>query len=267
MTNILASYMSMLPHKLSEAGIIMSDSELKVECGTHGERVATFLCKHLVESDGRGFNVGYDPENPNDVFPDAWCNECEAVLEREGEWNDTSEKFADIKMLCSSCYQDIRKKNWIQDEDALRNLIMDSFSYLNEKQKTFMNEFKINDHERWDWYQESGLLILSHEGKPQVEAEISFSGSVSTLSDTWMWAWASESLEDKIKSDSLIIRDIGEQEQYLKLASALWSADEVDGWEMTSIMAKEYGAIGAYRTPSDSGFTYMIVKSAKWVNS
>lgn len=243
----------------------MSDSELKVECGAHGERAATFLCKHLVESESKGFNVGYDPEHPNNLYPDAWCNECEAVLEQEGEWNDISEKFADIKMLCSCCYLDIRKRNWIQDDDAVSNLIQDSFFYLNEKQKTLTEEFKINDHERWDWYQDSGLLIFSHEGKQQVEAEISFTGSISTTSNTWMWAWANESLEDKIKSESLIIREIGEREHYIKLASALWSADEVDGWEMTAIMAKECGAIGAYRTPSDSGFTYMIIKRAKWV--
>lgn len=88
----------------------MSDSELTVECGTHGKRTATFVCKHIVEGEGKGFHLGYDPDNPNDLYPDAWCDECDELLEREGEWNEVTEKFADIKLLCSSCYLSFREK-------------------------------------------------------------------------------------------------------------------------------------------------------------
>ncbi len=244
----------------------MSDSENKVECGEHGSTSATFVCNHLVNGEQLGFNIGYDPEEPDDIYPDAWCDKCEEVLDSEGEWNDKSEKFADIKVLCAGCYIGLRDKNWVQDNDAYHDLICSSFSYLQEKQNSFMEEFKINDHERWDWYQENGTLVFSHDGEPQVEAHVSFSGSVSQKSDTWMWAWANESLFENIKNDSRKIRELGEKLGFMNLASGLWSATEVDGWEMTSIMAKELGAIGAYRTSDDDGFTYMIVKSAKWLN-
>ncbi len=245
----------------------MSDSDNKVECDTHGKSPATFICNHLTTGEGLGFNLGFDPDCPDDLYPDAWCNECESVLDAEGEWNEKSEKFSDIKILCSACYEEIRAKNWIQDEDSYHDLICSSFAYLQERQDSFMEKFKINDHERWDWQQDTGKLIFSHDGIPQVEADVSFSGSISTNSDTWMWAWANESLLDNVKSDSRTIRSMGEELGYHNLVAAHWSGTEVDGWEMTSIMAKELGAIGAYRTADDSGFTYMVVKNASWVNS
>ena len=63
----------------------MSDEELSVECGEHGKSPATFVCQHLPAGENQGFNVGYDPEAPDDAYPDAWCDQCDAVLEQEGE--------------------------------------------------------------------------------------------------------------------------------------------------------------------------------------
>lgn len=243
----------------------MSDSESPVNCETHGAGSATFLCQHLVQGEKRGFNAGYDPEDPCALFPDAWCDECEAVLDRDGEWNDVSESLAGVTMVCSGCYQEIRARNWIQDDEAWDDLIAESFAWLQEKQQPFLDEFRITEHDRWDWDQDSGLLVFSNAGTPRVEAEISFSGTLSTARNTWMWAWANDSLTEKIKSDSLAMRELGDDENYLKLASALWPANEADGWAMTAVMAMALDAIGAYRTPDEAGFAYMIVKSARWL--
>ena len=245
----------------------MSDDSDKVECGTHGRASATFICQHLRRGENLGFHMGFDPDHQDDLYPDAWCDKCDEILEEEGEWNDTSEAFAKIKMVCSGCYQDIREKNWSQDNQSLSDLITSSCDYLNRVQNSFMEVYKVGDHERWDWYQETGKLIFSHDGQPLVECDIDFVGSVSTRSDTWMWAWANSSLTDLIKRKSRCVREIGELNNYLKLACAIWPANEVDGWEMTSIMAKATKAIGAYRTPSDTGFSYLVVSKAKWVNS
>lgn len=244
----------------------MSNEQDKIECNTHGMSYASFVCQHLSKGEDLGFHVGFDPDNEDQLYPDAWCNKCEEALEKEGEWNDVSEAVANIKIVCSGCYQEIRERNWLQNEDAVTDLIAASFQYLQEIQDSFMEKFKVGEHERWDWYQDTGKLIFSHNGKSVVECDIDFVGTVSTQSNTWMWAWANESLTNKVKTRSRLIREIGDEKNYLKLASALWPADEIDGWEMTSIMAKATNAIGAYRTPDDNGFSYMIVSKAKWLN-
>ncbi|MCW9030915.1 MAG: hypothetical protein OQK58_05455, partial [Gammaproteobacteria bacterium] len=174
--------------------------------------------------------------------------------------------FADIKLLCAHCYEDTRERNWLQDDEVFHELISSSFQYMEEKQNGFIEKYKANDHERWDWYQETGTLVFSHDGEPQVEAEIHFSGSFSNKSNTWMWAWANDSLDETVKSSSRKAKEIGEELGLLKLVAAHWDATEVDGWEMTAVLAKAMNAIGAYRTPSDSGFTFMVVTKAKWVN-
>ncbi len=243
----------------------MSDEQDKVECGVHGKTSATFICHHLKDGENLGFHMGFDPDGGDELYPDAWCDKCNEVLEEEGEWNNNSEAFASIKLVCSGCYQDIRQKNWTQDDEALTDLITSSFEHLQKVQDSFMENYKVGEHKSWDWYQETGKLIFSHGGEPVVECDIDFVGTISTRSDTWMWAWANTSLTDNIKVKSRCVRDIGDENNYLKLACAFWPADEVDGWEMTAIMAKATNAIGAYRTLDGDGFAYMVVSSAKWV--
>jgi hypothetical protein len=41
----------------------------------------------------------------------AWCDECEGVRKSEGEWNDQSMKFADIKVVCEKCYFEMKELN------------------------------------------------------------------------------------------------------------------------------------------------------------
>jgi hypothetical protein len=244
----------------------MSESDNKVECKTHGSADATFICQHLIGGESLGFNIGYDPEAPDELHPDAWCDECEKTLNSEGEWNDKSEEFADIKIVCSHCYENIRERNWVQDDETFHDLIRSSFRYLESKQEGFLKKYKAGEHDRWDWYQETGKLIFTHDGKPQVEADIHFSGTFSTQSDTWMWAWANKSIDEKVKASSRDIKEMGEELGLKELVAGRWAATEVDGWEMTAVLAKHLKAIGSYRTPSDNGFTYMVVTKAKWIN-
>lgn len=243
----------------------MDKTNQTVDCETHGPTSATYLCQHLVGGEKRGFNPGYDPDLPDDLWPDAWCDECEKVLESEGEWNDESQKFADIRVLCCRCYEDIRDRNWVQDDEVLHELIRSSFSYMEPRQKKFIEKYQIDKHERWDWYQETGKLVFTHDDIPQVEADIHFSGSFSTKSDTWMWAWANISLDEGIKSESQGIRNLGEELGLKQLATGRWTGTEVDGWEMTTVMAKHIKALGTYRTPNDNGFVYMVVTKARWL--
>jgi hypothetical protein len=77
----------------------------KIQCETHGLQQETFVCQHLVQSLQTGIYCGFwcaeDPDNPR---PDAWCNVCEELVNKVGGWNDESEAFAGIKLLCGACY-------------------------------------------------------------------------------------------------------------------------------------------------------------------
>lgn len=82
----------------------------KIQCSTHGECEATYVCTHLTgEEAGLGFNRN-DPTEDN-PFPDAWCDDCEIIREASDGWNEQSEKLTKIVLLCSGCYERARIRN------------------------------------------------------------------------------------------------------------------------------------------------------------
>ncbi|HEY6124123.1 MAG TPA: hypothetical protein VIV63_05700 [Steroidobacteraceae bacterium] len=240
------------------------DSDIKVQCDTHGETSAAFVCQHLLDGTELGFNVGVDPETPDEICPDAWCDGCEGRFAEVGEWTDELYAQADIKLVCTSCYSDIRERNWIQDDEAFDDLLQESIDHLNAKQDTLIPEFKLDKHARWDWHQETAQLVFSNDGKPAVICDIIFVGSISRTGDTWLWSWANESLDEIVKTRMREVRAYGEEQRFEKLAGAFWSGTPEDGWHMTAIAAQLLNAIGAYRTPDEKGFTYLVITRAAW---
>jgi hypothetical protein len=80
----------------------------KIECDTHGQAFTTFVCQHLVGGEGLEWHsTEPDEENP---WPDAWCGECNAAFEREGEWNEKSESEVRIKIVCHRCYESTKAR-------------------------------------------------------------------------------------------------------------------------------------------------------------
>jgi len=87
----------------------MSEKDSKtVECALHGEERAAYVCRHLDLHEPVGFVEGHDPDEPDVELFQAWCAACDEVLVREGEWNDRSEAFAGIRLVCRACYREIR---------------------------------------------------------------------------------------------------------------------------------------------------------------
>lgn len=85
--------------------------ERKVECPEHGVQQAAFVCRHLTLERPIGFVEGFDPERPEVELFHAWCSACDEVLEREGDWNDRSEAFAGVRLVCRECYRAMRALN------------------------------------------------------------------------------------------------------------------------------------------------------------
>ena len=80
----------------------------KVECEAHGEARSTFVCKHLLGARGIGwYSAAPDATDP---WPDAWCEQCHAAFESEGEWNEVSEAKTEIKLLCHHCYESTKAR-------------------------------------------------------------------------------------------------------------------------------------------------------------
>jgi hypothetical protein len=81
-----------------------------IHCETHGESQETFVCSHLADGAvASGFNR--DEPSAENPFPDAWCDDCDVILETHQGWNEESEKLITIRLLCSGCYEKARIRN------------------------------------------------------------------------------------------------------------------------------------------------------------
>jgi hypothetical protein len=149
--------------------------------------------------------------------------------------------------------------------DHFVDLVTRAHEYLTARQDVLRSEYHLDRWPRWDWDQGTGQLVFSEEGVARLVADIQFVGSVSNQSKTWLWAWANPHLTPPVKRDVDEVRRFGEAHGIPQLTTAKWVADEIDGWEMTSIAAYVLQAKGAYRTPrDDGGFTYLIFTDVRW---
>jgi hypothetical protein len=84
-------------------------------CDIHASGRVAFVCRHLINAGDQGFHEAFesDPLIEEEDDYQAWCNECERVRSKAGEWNDESMAFADIKVVCDECYFEIKKRNQI----------------------------------------------------------------------------------------------------------------------------------------------------------
>jgi len=243
----------------------MKSDQVPITCAEHGEAFATYICEHLVGDPVQEWFSAY-PSDDN-RWPDAWCARCNIEFVKQGEWNEKNEDTVAIKLFCSDCYE----KRRAQSVNRLTGAALDRWNafsvecceFLHARQKAFLVDYEIEKHKRWDWDQDTCQLVFSNDGVPAVIASIGFVGSISTISNTWLWSWANPSFSDNASALMKKVRDFGEVHGFPRLTTPKWSAEEVDGWEMTSIAAHILNARGAYRTPDDTGFTFLVITDVR----
>ncbi len=86
-----------------------------VQCTEHEFRRRAFVCKHLNKVVATGFEESFQTHENTELHDDddlqAWCSECEQERLKEGEWNDKSMEFAQIKLICEKCYFEMKEFN------------------------------------------------------------------------------------------------------------------------------------------------------------
>ena len=240
--------------------------DTKVSCGDHGEAYPTYICKHLVKDPAQRWHSGAPSEDSR--WPDAWCSVCNIEFLKEGEWNEKNEQGIVPEMICHLCYEQAQAQSLDRlaghELRAWKQLVVTSIAAARDKADLLEAKFQIGRHKRWDWNQENAQLVFSNDGVPALICDIAFVGSVSTLSNTWLWSWANFGLDEAVRKPMERVREFGELRDFPKLVVPKWPAEETDGWEMAAIAIETLGAQGIYRTPSETGFTFLAILDARW---
>ena len=90
------------------------------------------------------------------------------------------------------------------------DLVTRAHEYATARQAALRADFRLGEWPTYHWDQDTGKIVFSAGGVPRVVADIQFVGSVSTMSGTWLWAWASPYIEPAVCRDISDVRRFGE---------------------------------------------------------
>jgi len=174
-----------------------------------------------------------------------------------------------MRRRCHHPYADFATK---REERRVTNdeydaLIETAYAYLQQQQAQSATSFNIGSYQRYDYDQASGKLVFSSNGTVRVITDFQAVGSISTRSNTWLWAWANESILPNVCQAAEHVRAFGEREQITEVSDPYWPADEADGWAMTALTAYLTQAKGGYRCPDEHGFLYVVFTHIDWAPS
>ncbi|HEY3360205.1 MAG TPA: hypothetical protein VGQ83_43540, partial [Polyangia bacterium] len=250
----------------------MSDRNERVECD-HGDGVATFVCRHLRDGVACGYHCGDD--DPDDRWPDAWCDACEVARVREGGWNDAAEGEADISLVCQHGYEAAKERNARippplapgalgLSAAAVRGLVEHASAWTRERQADAQREFDLGAHERWGADYAAARFTLGAPEHPTIVADLQLVGTFSKKTNSWLWSWNNEAIEPHLSEEVARLRALGEVRGIALLAQAYQeNVEEVDAWERASLACYLLGHQAVYRAPMDHRFLFMLLKNLR----
>ena len=145
------------------------------------------------------------------------------------------------------------------------NLVLQATAYLRASNDKANRHFGIGSYARYEYDLFQNEIWWSDPLGPKVRARLTIVGSFSKKTDTWLWAWANPHFNDVEIGEIEKVREFGESEDITKLTESKWPADEIDGWEMTSISARLLEAQGAYCSPSDTGELFLLYDGLEFI--
>jgi hypothetical protein len=111
--------------------------------------------------------------------------------------------------------------------------------------------------DRWDLSQDTGELVFSLPEGMKAVCPAQIIGTYNSQDQTWLWAWANPSTDEKLRADALKVRKYGEEHHIERLTKSKWKGTEDDAWAMAALAVKLCGEQGAYRGPA--GATYVFI--------
>lgn len=145
----------------------------------------------------------------------------------------------------------------VQRPSDFASLQQMSIEELKLKTEAHVKVWGLDRIERWDLSQDSGQLVFSLPDDMRAVAPAQIIGTYNTKDQTWLWAWANPSIEDKLKIDALKVRKYGEEHHVDKLTKGKWTGTEDDAWAMVALAVKLCDKQGAYRGPA--GATHVFI--------
>jgi hypothetical protein len=240
----------------------MSDEprERKIQCATHGEKYATFVCRHLADG-GKGLGVSYDTAAP-EPWPDLVCRACS----EEPQWTE-EQALERIRLLCAGCWENTFGANTGTHHPDPEDWLHDALHRTMRRQDAWTEAFGIARaaHYRYGIDDEPPWLGFGPtEGRYDVMCEPAVIGSISHGAGTWLWGWANDWWQPSLTRDLVRVKRAGERLGIEKLWRSSSKGDEELGWQLSAAaldLMPDYE--GIYRSPTQGGGLFLAVRRTR----
>jgi hypothetical protein len=150
--------------------------------------------------------------------------------------------------------------------DEYDALVSEAADYHNERQQVLLSDYGIGTHERYDIDLTIGRITFSHAGRVCLVGRCWPAGSLSHITDTWLWAWGNLQYPPAMRGLSKRARRLGRAKGFQELAERKWPADEDAAWRVTSILGLLVRADGDYRCPGDRVDQFLVLRDLTWAS-
>ena len=123
------------------------------------------------------------------------------------------------------------------------------YQEIGSRQNKLLEQYGLQNYKDFYYNQATETLQFKTEDKVEIEFEVIQIGSWSSISDSWMWAWANESVIEKSKQKSVKIKELAEVTGYDIFLLEAFEAKESIAHQLTAISAYYLNAIGFYIAP------------------
>lgn len=248
----------------------MSESD-QVVCGKHGSTPITYACRHLASGVACGFHC--DEADPDDRWPDAWCDGCEEQRVAAGGWTDEL-TLAVIKILCTHCWESARMRNehvpalargkTVQlSDDEQHRLIAGATAQLKSVQDAADKKWRFLTFPRWNFDAERRTVTFSGKDGRRLVADVRMVGSYAEKSSSFQWSWVLYDCDEPMIDGVAELPAFGEVRGIERLTTNYWDCEIVEAWEMTAIAAYVLGCEAVYRAPFDDLYWFMLLSNLR----
>jgi hypothetical protein len=193
-------------------------------------------------------------------------------LEADDGWTEEGTKAADIRLMCTHCYQRARARN-LRPPSGVRGraarLTAAEQSQLRQTacrqgqqtQDDAQERWRMGDFGRWDFSVEERTLTFSDPALGKLVADVRLVGSYSTKSNTFQWSWVLYSDDDPMIAGVADLRGFGEVRGLTQLTTNYFPCEQSEAWELTTLAGYLLGCQGYYRAPFDDGLHWFMLLS------
>lgn len=253
-------------------GILVPMGQREMICKLHGPTPTTLACRHIVGGIACGFHTGIGEGER----PDAWCDKCDEMLMKGGEWTREMNRQADLAMTCTYCYdlaaarnrkipEHARGKRAVMTGPEFRELCTHATAQIADVQEAARKTWAFETYARWDFDEEARTLLFTDPQRPTLVADVRLVGAFTPQTKTFQWAWASHEQDNLLIAGIPGLRTYGDVRGLAELTSNDWTCKLTAGWEMTAIAGYLLGCAGVYRADFDDKYWFMLL--ASWRHS